>query len=108
MVLRTDEEEGRIPEGKPFRGPLKGPRCVVTGACECRMAVTVPRALPKYHLKRMYKFQRTVSCKSKRTNHAPKHRDDAEEVTPCTPWAGTWKTSEEKRPLKPCHLETGH
>lgn len=31
MVYKTDEEEARIPEGKPFRGPLKGPRCVVTG-----------------------------------------------------------------------------
>lgn len=67
-MYRTDEEEARIPEGKPFRGPLKGPRCVVTGACECRMAVTVPRALPKYHLKRMYKFRPEDSELQKQKN----------------------------------------
>lgn len=36
MVYRTDEEEARIPEGKPFRGPLKGPRCVVSAEWQLR------------------------------------------------------------------------
>lgn len=59
---------GENPRGETIQGATERTQVCGNGACECRMAVTVPRALPKYHLKRMYKFRPEDSELQKQKN----------------------------------------